>query len=416
MNTSKRTIIFMCVFAFSLTSCSNRPPQTELQRVAKDWSMTVRASQVMPIYPLEEDLRPGDVYLSTNSIDSDVQSWNRQGFLPLVNRYARIPIASTEYDTFFENASGMLPPPSFARHPKAAFPSYSFSVDRRGALGLAIPLSSVPVALSLSGARSATGSVVLSGASTLGLPDMVMDEIVQGWAKANKEALKKMDPCDPSRYLLLRVITRVFSVSKATVSLTFEQAGGIGGQAGAPPSTPDLLGASQEDFDKRIEQLNKEVELLKSLDEAPQVGMPPEPASDSNTNPQIAALQAELAKVGQLKAMSEIQALRRNVERSAMLDQFGGFILPGGAGRVTGRTSRGISMEETFDKPLVIGYWATEYLVFEDGTLHSLGGTRHLLDNQGEYKRELKKVAREFKEMKTKEGKPYEDGRSTKQQ
>lgn len=406
MDTPKPSIIFVCALAFFLASCANKPPQMELERVAKDWSMTVRASQIMPIYPLEEDLRPGDVYLITNSVGSEIDSWNRRGFLPMVNRYARIPINACEYAKFFDNPSGTPPGPSFNRHPKVAFPSYTFSVDRRGALALAIPLSSVPVALSMSGARSATGSVVLSGATTLGLPDMVMDELVRKWAADNKEALRK-EAQYTNNPLLLRAITRVFSVSKATVSLAFEQSGGIGVQAGAPPATPDLLGASQEDFDKRIEQLNKEIELQKSLSEADSVEIPTESSSEPNVNPQIAALESELAEMQQLKTLFQIQALRRNVERGAMLDQFGGFILPGGTGRITGRTARGISMEETFDKPLVVGYWATEYLVYEDGSLISIGAIKHLVDNPDSYRR-LVKMAKDIKDKETKQPKVFD--------
>ncbi len=410
MDTTKPSIVFVCALALCLASCASRPPQKELERVAKDWSMTVRASQVMPIYPLEEDLRPGDVYLITNSIESEIESWNRRGFLPLVNSYARIPIDPSEYEKFFKNASGATPPPSFKRHPKAAFPSYTFSVDRRGALGLAIPLSSVPVALSMSGARSATGSVVLSGATTIGLPDMVMDTHIQEWAKKVKvkDALKNKAEATKNP-LLLRAITRVFSVSGATVSLAFEQAGGIGIQAGAPPATPELLGASQKDFDKRIEQLNQEIELQKSLIAAAPVEIPTDSSSEPNANPQIAALEAELAEVQQLKSLSQIQALRRNVERGAMLDQFGGFILPGGTGRITGRTARGVSMEETFDKPLVVGYWATEYLVYEDGSLISIGGIKNLVDNPDDYRSKVE-LAWKFMNEKTRNSRVFEPG------
>ena len=116
MDIIKPSIVFVFALTLSLASCQSKPPQIELERVAKDWSMTVRASQVMPIYPLEEDLRPGDVYVITNSIESEIESWNHQGFLPLVNRYARIPIDPSEYVLFFENASGASPPPSLNRH------------------------------------------------------------------------------------------------------------------------------------------------------------------------------------------------------------------------------------------------------------------------------------------------------------
>ena len=410
MDIHKTGSALICVAVLFFASCASKPPKTELQRVAKDWCLTIRASQVMPMYPLEEDLRPGDVYLINHSIDSEIESWNSKGFLPMVNRFARIPIEKTEYDTYFTHFSGAPPQPSFERHPKAAFPSYSFSVDKRGSLGLAIPLSSVPVALSMSGARSATGSVVLSGASTIGLPDMVMDIKIKQWASDETiKAFLKDKVQESDNPLLLRAITRVFSITSATVSLTFEQAGGIGVQAGAPPATPDLLSTSEADFDKRIEQLNKEIELQKTLDEAEPVEMPTDSTGETGMDPQIAALEKELREVKQLKTMNEIQALRRNVERSSMLDQFGGYILPGASVRVAGRTARGISMEEIFPKPLVVGYWATEYLVYEDGTLLSLGGINHLVNHPDEYQRRIV-AARELAAQVTKNGKVFKPG------
>ena len=350
----------------------------------------------MPLYPLEEDIRPGDVFLTTNSIDSEIDSWNRQGFLPLVNRYARIPIESYRYTDFYANTSDKTDPPSFTRQPKTAFPSYTFKVDKRGALGLAIPLSSVPVALSVSGARRATGSVVLGGASTQGLPDMQMHEIIIEWAsdKEVKMALKrKADMArwlqkGTSRYnpLILRVVTRVFSVSNANVSLSFQQASGFGVQAGSPPDTPELLGTSEEDYQKRITELNQTIELQQELNEAEPVEMPVDSLSVT-TDSKISSLKAELQAVKQLQAMNQIQALRRNLERKAMINEFGGFILPGGAGRITGLTARGITMKETFEKPLVVGYWASEYLVLGDGSIVQIGDLNNLLNNPDEYRR-----------------------------
>jgi len=44
-------------------SCASWERQHQLERVAKDWCLTIRASQVIPVYPLTEDLQPGDVFL-----------------------------------------------------------------------------------------------------------------------------------------------------------------------------------------------------------------------------------------------------------------------------------------------------------------------------------------------------------------
>src|SRR5262249_20761502 len=55
----------------------------ELSRVAKDWCLTVRASQVIPVYPLTRDLRPGDVFVTTVPIGQEVSAFEQKGFLPL---------------------------------------------------------------------------------------------------------------------------------------------------------------------------------------------------------------------------------------------------------------------------------------------------------------------------------------------
>jgi hypothetical protein len=370
----------------ALAGCTANP-QKQLERVAKDWSMTIRASQVMPIYPLEEDLRPGDLYLSTRTMDSEIETWNQRGFLPLVNRFARIQIPISDYNKYFENAAGDTKPPSFQRLPKAAFPSYSFEVDNRGSLGLALPLGSVPVALALAGAQSAMGSVVLKKATTQGLPDMEMDKLVDDWSRQNENKhFLALEATKHRRPLILRAITRVFSIGGADVSLTFQKAISLGVDAGAAPAPPELLSASEEDFEKRISELQKNIATLKQPEgdgTSPQL---PGPADEPSEDPEIANLEAELRAVELLKARADIDAARRSVEQAAMTDQFGGFLLPGGAARIASRSTHGVSMKEDFDKPLVVGYWAREYLVLNDGSVISVGNLQQLVDDPDAYR------------------------------
>ena len=83
-----------CVFvAASLMAGCNSLPRSkdqELEQVAKDWSMTIRASQVIPVYPLTEDLQPGDVFLVQVPIEQQQQVYKEKGFLPLDNLVDRI--------------------------------------------------------------------------------------------------------------------------------------------------------------------------------------------------------------------------------------------------------------------------------------------------------------------------------------
>ena len=411
-----RKIIFIaacCGFVIAISGCTANP-QKRLERVAKDWSMTIRASQVMPIYPLEEDLRPGDIYLIKRTMESDIESWNQSGFLPLVNRYARMQIDNAHYTTQFENAAGTTSPPSLQRLPKAAFPSYTFEIDNRGSLGLALPLGSVPVALAIAGAQSAIGSVVLKKATTQGLPDMVMDRRVKVWAARHREQLKSearktlRDDCRP---LVLRVITRVFSIGGANVSLTFQKAVSFGVDAGAAVTPPELLSASKEDYDKRIAELKTNIATLKQAESEGTSPQLPAPAGEPSEDPEIAILEAELRAVELLKARAAIDAERRNVGRTAMTDQFGGFLLPGGAARITSRSEHGVSMKEDFDNPLVVGYWAREYLVLNDGSVVSVGNLQDLVNDPDAYCSRMQ-LALKFAQEPIETGKKHGDGTS----
>lgn len=410
MHTKGFNVAVCCVVVIALSACTVNP-QKRLERVAKDWSMTIRASQVMPIYPLEENLRPGDIYLSTRSMESDIASWNERGFLPLVNRYARIELTKSDFNPQFQNAAGTTSPPSFTRLPKAAFPSYTFEVDRRGSLGLAIPLSSVPVALAIAGAQSATGSVVLKKATTLGLPDMVMNEHIHSWAKTERKklALEAKKAKAAGKPLVLRVITRVFSIEGANVSLTFAKATSFGADVGAAPTPPELLSASEKDFTKRLEELKTRIATLQTLEgegASPEI---PEPAGEPSTDPEIAALQEELKSVELLRARAEVEAARRRVERGSMADQFGGFLLPGGAARIASRSAHGVSLVEDFEKPLVVGYWALEYLVLRNGSVVSVGNLQELVDDPALYQRQVE-LAEKFEETPIQEGEVYSPG------
>jgi hypothetical protein len=60
----------------------------QLARVAKDWSLSIRASQIIPVYPLTEDLQPGDVFLVQTP--EQVKVYLAKGFLPLENLVTRL--------------------------------------------------------------------------------------------------------------------------------------------------------------------------------------------------------------------------------------------------------------------------------------------------------------------------------------
>src|SRR5262245_36709469 len=74
----------------------------QLERVAKDGCETIRASQVIPVYPLTEDLQPGDVFLVQVPVDRQQEIYRKKGFLPLDNHLARLDPAS--YGAFYDHS------------------------------------------------------------------------------------------------------------------------------------------------------------------------------------------------------------------------------------------------------------------------------------------------------------------------
>ena len=73
-------LVVLILFASCATTLRNK----QLEEVAKDWALVIRASQVIPIYPLSEDLQPGDVLLVSTPIEEQVALYKEKGFLPSV--------------------------------------------------------------------------------------------------------------------------------------------------------------------------------------------------------------------------------------------------------------------------------------------------------------------------------------------
>ncbi len=190
-------------------------PNAQLESVAKDWCLVIRASQVIPVYPLTEDLVPGDVFVVETPIQNQQQQYKEKGFLPLDrhaarldglsytdfyaaryfdDRYARgIPHARESADAAPKVANpdhaddapkgGANTTPQPLDAPRAAFPTYSFDVSSGGGFQLALPVQRVPIGLSLMQADSATGSIALSDAHTYGLSASELLPKLESWAK-----------------------------------------------------------------------------------------------------------------------------------------------------------------------------------------------------------------------------------------
>ena len=334
-----------------LAGCASSP--SELERVAKDWCLTIRASQVIPVYPLTEDVQPGDVFIVPSSIQDQALEYESKGFLSLsqlVTRLDDLPYDEFYADAYFTGSYGgvaharpgaivgpteasMREEPVLA--PRAAFPSYTFEVTSSSGLQLALPIQGVPVGLGLMGARKATGSVTIRDAYTYGLDGESMVRILQEWAA---DPLVRLELSRVARQtsspVFLRVITRVFLTRGVTVSLANLDTRGGGADAGAAPAI-QLLDLSVEDPQKMESAVNAYKQALAAISN-------PLGATDG---------------------------------------------LPGGAFRITQASRRAVTLDEDFDRPLVIGYRGFDVLVHEDGRLSApipsfatLAGNEAVLD------------------------------------
>ncbi|MCK6460925.1 MAG: hypothetical protein L6Q95_13665 [Planctomycetes bacterium] len=300
-----------------LAACAT--PQGQLERVAKDWCLVVRASQVLPVYPPSEDVEPGDVFLVDTSLGDQARVYEEKGFLPLdqlVTRLRGLPYDAFYRDGYFENPYGKVPHdrPSAGTSPsapKVAFPAYSFRVDRSAGLKLALPLSGVPFGLGLLGSSQAQGSVTIRDASTYAIDGEALARTLYAWWEADEARRETFGAIarDTGKPVYLRAVTRVFLARGVTVSLVSLDSMGAGADAGVPP----------------------QIELGRIAMEQPD--MAPKAA---------AAYRDALATLGGP---------------------------PGGAVRVTQASSRAVTMDEDFERPLVLGYLGFDVRVFPDGRL-----------------------------------------------
>lgn len=332
----QKRMIAIAALLLCLAGCRSldRRRDDQLARVARDWCLTIRASQVLPVYPLTEDLQVGDVFLVSSPLSQEVHDLEADGFLPLDNVIARIQ--PTGWQQFYNGAYGIgadsvvprqwqfpaTTPPATAWSiaPGAAFPSYTFQVKQGFGATLAIPIQAVPVGLSLLQTGDAYGTVNIAAAATYGLPITVLSPQVDTWAAENQNYLRQYAPRvvtgrrgrQEVDQHYVRVVYRVYVAGGVNLSLMSNEA--RGGRVDAGASKPIAL------FD----------------------------AGDS-TNA------ADAAKNYQ----SVLTALSQSVASAT----------PSASITIASASSRGVAMNETFPRPLVVGYLAFDRAIEADGRL-----------------------------------------------
>jgi hypothetical protein len=318
-----------------LAGCgTTKPKQTQLERVAKDWCLTLRASQVIPVYPLTEDVQPGDVFLVQVPLGRQQEMYIEKGFLPLDNHLTRLhPNGYPGFysHSFLNHTTNTLPHDwirpgntnSWTLAPHAAFPSYSFSIRKGQGINLAIPIQGVPVGLSLMNSDAADGTVTIKDARTLGVDMASLYQQLRVWAKAHTDLLSSYAAVADGPTNYLRVVTRIYATAGMDVSLRDASARQGGADAGAA---------------KPVESLFAKL-----------------PAGSTN-----------VTEANAHNYTNALGILNSGLATSLARDAAGKF-MPGGSVRVTAAGSRTVSLREDFDPPLVLGYLGFDCIILEDG-------------------------------------------------
>ena len=320
-NRSTWILLSVILLALTASSCTAKLRNQQLEQVAKDWALVIRASQVIPVYPLSEDLQPGDVLLVSTPIEDQVSLYKEKGFLPLDQHLVRL--YSDEFKDFYNSRYGItdsvIPPAQWqaqnatGKHnwhlaPHVAFPTYQFAVATGSGLNLAIPIQGVPFALGLMNSGKASGTVTISDAFTFGLDNVRLSRLVHAWGlkPENRSLLSQYAPYH-GRAHFLRVISRVYATGQVSVTVNNDEA--MSGQAsGGTDKSVELLGIAKGDTDKNYS--------------------------------------------------TAIEAIGKLAEK-----------LPGGKIKIATASSRSVTLSETFDRPLVIGYVGFDMQILDGGGL-----------------------------------------------
>jgi len=345
-----KSILIMMTLITIVSGCSTLSKQSELERVAKDWSMTIRASQIIPVYPLTEDVLPGDIFLVQVPIDRQQEIYKQKGFLPLDNMIRRVdPQGYKDFyrNSFFTGSDTILPKdwltanPVWSLAPTAKFPTYSFSVKRGGGLNLALPVQGVPIGLSLLGGDAAYGSIMIADAKTYGVDVISLEKDVRYWARENQEFLANFSPSE-GKQNYLRVVNRVYLTGKLNISIQSGRSVSAGASAGA----------------------SKPVNLV-----VPGVG----PEAEKNT------METYTENLDKLNVMIE-----EGLKKTKMTDKVE-QLMPGGSVKVVAASSNAISLDETFLRPVVIGYLGFDMRIGPGGELGPPIPTHAILSKEVKY-------------------------------
>ena len=329
-------ILGLSILMVSTSGCAAYRARKHLEGVAKGWCETIRASQVIPVYPLTEDLLPGDVFLVQTTIESQANLYRKKGFLSLDDRRTRlkgIDYSNAYFDAYWKDEFGHTPHERIKREgtgpvdggtnkmnlseavaPRAAFPTYSFAAKSGFGFSAAIPVKGIPVGLNYLRTDQVRGSVTIADARTYAANELELYQNLLKWTQndAVRGILSETVDKSEGRPVFLRVVSRVYQTGAVIVSLTRSDASGAGLSVGKAPKVSMLNtnGSLDENYKRVLEALN-----------------------DTNSNPVTALKDA------------------------------------GAAVKFIGASESSVALAESFDRLLVIGYLGFDVPVYPGGDI-----------------------------------------------
>lgn len=244
------------VLILTLTSgCASYLARKNLEGVAKGWCQMIRASQVIPVYPLTQDLVVGDVFLVQTPISMQASIYNDKGFLPLDDAQVRLAYTNFSkiyFDGYWKDEFGNTPHtvPVFtnagaisstqaiiladAPLPRAAFPTYSFQAKSGFGFNAAFPIQGIPVALSYLNSQQVNGSVTISDARTYAGDPGELLTLLKEWAgnQNTKDELTETARNAAPTKIFLRVVSRIYFARAIDISLQRTDSQGGSGKGG----------------------------------------------------------------------------------------------------------------------------------------------------------------------------------------
>lgn len=371
-------IFLVSALTFFLSSClfnTNTKREEQLAKVAKDWSLVIRASQVIPLYPLHQDIRPGDIFLVETTVDEQHREYTRRGFLSMDHHIARItPSGYTSFyglkDTANKKCKSDCALPGLEPIPIAAFPSYSFEVGQSAGFDIALPIQSVSLGVGLLGSNSAAGSVSIKSAYTYGVDINSLTKDVMSW-KASDGALLNFYGPQPrkftrkEKYNYIRVINRVFLAQGLEVFVLSKSDINADAQASLLPLS-GLAKLSSSGLGV-TEGVSRYSSIVKELN-CTIAGKVPVVRGNRDVVCEVDKLTDELPR-------ATIPALPLLVNLSQ----------PTAGLRITSLSARSVGMQEYFPTPVVIGYHAFDMAILVNGDLGPPVPTLAVLDKSTEH-------------------------------